>query len=68
MVKKQPKEDIPFNKPFVTGKELDYLREAIDSRWLSADGRFTNRCSSLLEKRFDIRKVYLTPSCTSALE
>lgn len=59
---------IPFNKPYVTGKELEYISEAIANRNLSADGIYTQRCSALLEKKYDIRRAYLTPSCTSALE
>ncbi|HYL98265.1 MAG TPA: aminotransferase class I/II-fold pyridoxal phosphate-dependent enzyme, partial [Blastocatellia bacterium] len=68
MVKKLNKDFVPFYQPYVAGKELEYLRKAIESRTLAADGAFTKECSSLLEGRFDIKKLYLTPSCTSALE
>jgi len=59
---------IPFNKPFVTGKELYYIAQAITSGHLAADGYFTKQCSRLLEERFGIQKVLPTPSCTAALE
>lgn len=59
---------IPFNKPFIVGKELDYVAEAIRSGNLASDGPFSRACSELLETRFAIRKVLLTPSCTAALE
>lgn len=62
----QPK--IPFNKPFVTGKEIEYIANAISSGDIAADGFFTRACARLLEGRFAIPKVLMTPSCTSALE
>jgi dTDP-4-amino-4,6-dideoxygalactose transaminase len=61
-------EKIPFNKPFVVGKELDYVAQAVSQRTISGDGPFTQRCAQLLQERFCIRKVLLTPSCTAALE
>jgi dTDP-4-amino-4,6-dideoxygalactose transaminase len=59
---------IPFNKPFVAGKELQYIAEAISGGDIAGDGRFTIECARLLEERFRIRRVLMTPSCTSALE
>lgn len=59
---------IPFNKPFVAGKELYYIAQAVTLGNLSGDGSFTRRCSELLQLRFSIPKVLLTPSCTAALE
>jgi dTDP-4-amino-4,6-dideoxygalactose transaminase len=59
---------IPFNKPFIAGKELYYIAQAIASGRLAADGYFTKSCSSLLEERFGIHKVLMTSSCTAALE
>lgn len=59
---------IPFNKPFIAGKELHYIAQAVTSGNLGADGDFTKRCSELLQQRFSIPKVLLTPSCTAALE
>jgi dTDP-4-amino-4,6-dideoxygalactose transaminase len=62
----QPK--IPFNKPFITGKEIEYIASAISNRTIAADGFFTQGCARLLEDRFAIPRVLMTPSCTSALE
>jgi dTDP-4-amino-4,6-dideoxygalactose transaminase len=59
---------IPFNRPHITGKEIDYISRAIASGNLSADGYFTRGCASLLKDRFGILKVLMTPSCTAALE
>lgn len=59
---------IPLNKPFVAGKELFYIAQAITFGNLSGDGVFTSRCSRLLESQFGIHRVLMTPSCTAALE
>lgn len=59
---------IPFNKPFVTGKEIEYIARAISNGDIAADGFFTRGCARLLEDRFAIPRVLMTPSCTSALE
>jgi dTDP-4-amino-4,6-dideoxygalactose transaminase len=59
---------IPFNKPFVVGRELDYIAQAVSLGNLAGDGRFTRSCSRLLEERLGIHRVLLTPSCTAALE
>ncbi len=59
---------IPFNKPFIAGKELYYIAQAVAFGNLSGDGQFTQQCSELLEERFGIHKVLMTPSCTGALE
>ncbi len=59
---------IPFNKPFIAGKELYYIAQAVTYGNLSGDGHFTQKCASFLEQQFHINKVLLTPSCTAALE
>ncbi|MEK6303269.1 MAG: dTDP-4-amino-4,6-dideoxygalactose transaminase [Acidobacteriota bacterium] len=59
---------IPFNKHFITGKEAGYISQAISSGSIAADGPFTRNCARLLEDRFGIHKVLMTPSCTAALE
>ncbi len=59
---------IPFNKPFVAGKELYYMAQAVQNGHLSGDGPFTGRCSRWLEEHFNAKKVLLTHSCTAALE
>jgi dTDP-4-amino-4,6-dideoxygalactose transaminase len=60
--------DIPFHRPFLTGRESLYVTQAIASKRLAADGDFTRRCASLLCQRLGIAKVLMTSSCTSALE
>lgn len=59
---------IPFNKPFIAGKELYYIAQAIAGGKIAADGQFTKMCARLLETEFGIAKALLTPSCTAALE
>jgi len=59
---------IPFNKPFIAGKELYYIAQAVTYGNIAGDGHFTEACSRLLQERFEIGKVLLTPSCTAALE
>ena len=58
----------PFNRPFATGREFDYIRQAIDNRHLSGDGPFTRRCHEWLQSRLGARLALLTHSCTAALE
>ena len=59
---------IPFNRPFATGDELDYIRAAIEAPKFSGDGSFTAQCHVLLERSLGIQKALLTTSCTHALE
>jgi len=59
---------IPFNKPYMTGKELFYITEAHINNMLAGDGAFTKRCHAWLEKRMESKKALLTHSCTAALE
>jgi len=59
---------IPFNKPYMTGKELFYIAEAHFNSMLAGDGPFTKRCHSWLETRTGSGKALLTHSCTAALE
>ena len=59
---------IPFNRPFATGDELDYIRAAIAAPKFSGDGNFTAQCHVLLEQSLGIQKALLTTSCTHALE
>ena len=59
---------IPFNKPFIAGKELYYIAQAVTFGNMAGDGNFSQRCCRLMEQRFGIRQVLLTPSCTAALE
>ncbi len=59
---------IPFNKPFIAGKELYYIAQAVTLGNIAGDGHFTQSCCELLSRRFGCGLVLLTPSCTAALE
>lgn len=59
---------IPFNKPYMTGRELEYIAQAHATGHLSGDGAFTRRCHTWLEQRTGANKALLTHSCTAALE
>lgn len=59
---------IPFNRPYMTGRELDYIAQAHLGGHLSGDGPFTKRCHAWLEKQTGAAKALLTHSCTAALE
>lgn len=60
--------EIPFSKPFITGNEAKYVAQVIASGSISSDGRFTRSCGQFLKERFGIHEVFMTPSCTAALE
>ena len=59
---------IPFNKPFLSGKETQYIQQAVESGKISGDGSFTKKCHTFFESTFHFKKVLLTTSCTDALE
>jgi len=59
---------IPFNKPYMTGKELWYISQAHANGHLAGDGEFTRRCHAWLEERIGCNQALLTHSCTAALE
>ena len=60
---------IPFNIPPYVGKELEYVKEAMEkNRKICGDGPFTKKCNEWMEKRFNVEKVLLTTSCTHAIE
>ncbi len=60
--------NIPFNKPYMTGKELWYISQAHASGHLAGDGQFTKKCNAWLEQCTGSQKALLTHSCTAALE
>ncbi|KFJ14238.1 TDP-4-keto-6-deoxy-D-glucose transaminase family protein [Delftia acidovorans] len=60
--------NIPFNKPYMTGKELWYIAQAHSNGHLAGDGFFTKSCSRWLESSIGCKKALLTHSCTAALE
>ena len=59
---------IPFNKPYLTGKEAHYMYDAVRSGKLSGNGKYTRACQDLLCERYGFGKALLTTSCTDALE
>lgn len=59
---------IPFNKPYLTGKEAHYLYQAVYSGHISGNGIYTKKCQSFFEERWGFKKTLLTTSCTDALE
>lgn len=61
-------EKIPFNRPYMTGNELNYITEAKLASMLAGDGSFTKRCHQILEQQTGCAKALLTHSCTAALE
>ncbi|MFM7900365.1 MAG: dTDP-4-amino-4,6-dideoxygalactose transaminase [Bacteroidota bacterium] len=59
---------IPFNKPFISNRELDYIKESVYNGKISGNGTFTQRCHEFFMDRYGFKKVLLTSSCTDALE
>ena len=59
---------IPFNKPYLTGKEAHYMYQAVFNGKLSGNGAFTKKCQEFFEKKYGFKKCLLTTSCTDALE
>ncbi|CAI2315574.1 dTDP-4-amino-4,6-dideoxygalactose transaminase [Vibrio parahaemolyticus] len=59
---------IPFNKPFFTGKEVNYISDAILNGKVAGDGYYTKKCQEFFETKYGFKKALLTTSCTDALE
>jgi dTDP-4-amino-4,6-dideoxygalactose transaminase len=59
---------IPFNKPYLTGKETDYIHDAVHTGKISGNGKYTKLCQDYFENNYGFKKVLLTTSCTDALE
>jgi dTDP-4-amino-4,6-dideoxygalactose transaminase len=59
---------IPFNRPFFSGREFEFIQQAVANSQISGDGIFTRKCHALLENALGVSKVLLTTSCTHALE
>ena len=59
---------IPLNKPYLSGNELRYIEQVLRSGKISGNGLFTQKCHQFFQQRYGFRKVYLTTSCTDALE
>ncbi len=59
---------IPFNKPFLSGQETQYITDAVESGKISGNGLYTQKCHQFLVEKYGFSKVLLTTSCTDALE
>lgn len=59
---------IPFNKPYLSGKEIQYIKDAVVSGKISGNGKYTQLCQQFFEQKYDFGKCLLTTSCTDALE
>ncbi len=60
---------IPFNQPFISGRELDYIRQAVEEKGhISGNGDFTKKCQQFFRDNYGFGKTLLTSSCTDALE
>lgn len=59
---------IPFNKPYQSGKELEYIQDAIQRGKISGNGYYTQKCQQFFESKYNFGKCLLTSSCTDALE
>ncbi len=59
---------IPFNIPPFTGKEMDYIRQAVENQKICGDGPYTKKCSEWIEQKTGTAKCLLTTSCTHATE
>jgi dTDP-4-amino-4,6-dideoxygalactose transaminase len=60
--------NIPFNKPYLHGRELVYIAQSVASGKISGDGIFTKKCHDFFESKYSFKKTLLTTSCTDALE
>jgi dTDP-4-amino-4,6-dideoxygalactose transaminase len=59
---------IPFNKPYISGKELNYIEDAVSRGKISGNGYYTQKCHDFFESTYGFKKTLLTTSCTDALE
>ena len=59
---------INFNVPPFVGKEMEYIKEAIECQKICGDGEFTKKCNEWIEQKTGIEKCLLTTSCTHATE
>lgn len=61
-------QEIPYNRPHLTGRELDYIRDSHRRGQLAGDGFHTKACEEILQETTGVHRVLLTHSCTAALE
>lgn len=60
--------EIPFNEPYISGKEFEYMEDSVKKKKISGNGHYTRLCQNFFEKKFGFKKALLTTSCTDALE
>ncbi len=65
---KKMNHQIPFNKPYLTGREFEYIKSAIANNHISGNGEFTKKAQLHLENNLGCHKALLTDSCSDALE
>ena len=63
-----PSLHIPFNKPSLVGRELEYITDALSRAQLSGDGHYTDLCNAILTRQTGAHAALITHSCTAALE
>lgn len=59
---------IPFNRPYFTGKELEYIQDAVNRNHISGNGYYTKKCQEFFQEKWGFKKCLMTTSCTDALE
>ena len=59
---------LPFNKPYLSGNETQYIEQAVKSGKISGNGMYTKKCQDFFEQKYGFLKCLLTTSCTDALE
>jgi dTDP-4-amino-4,6-dideoxygalactose transaminase len=59
---------IPFNKPYFTGNETSYIKDAVETGKISGNGKYTKLCQDFFENKYGFKKALMTNSCTAALE
>jgi dTDP-4-amino-4,6-dideoxygalactose transaminase len=59
---------IPFNKPYISGRELEYISDAVSRGKISGNGYYTQKCHEFFQDRYGFKKCLLTTSCTDAIE
>lgn len=57
---------IPFNKPYLSGNELVYIKDAVNSGKISGNGNYTKKCHSFFQEKYGFKKCLLTTSCTDS--
>lgn len=60
--------EIYFNVPYFSGREVDYIKDAVSTGKISGNGKYTIKCQDFFQKRYGFNKCLLTTSCTDALE